>query len=71
MMAAMAATAMSLGELLGSMPAAISQTTITDLVSDSRQVQPGAAFVAICLFGFMFTLYPREFAHPFAAEINL
>ena len=47
MMAAMAATAMSLGELLGSMPAAISQTTITDLVSDSRQVQPGAAFVAI------------------------
>ena len=47
MMAAMAVTAMSLGELLGATPAAISQTIITDLVSDSRQVQPGAAFVAI------------------------
>jgi len=47
MMAAMAATAMSLGELLGAMPSAISQITITDLVSDSRQVQPGAAFVAV------------------------
>ena len=47
MMAAMAVTAMSLSELLGSTPAAIGQITITDLVSDSRQVQPGAAFVAI------------------------
>ena len=47
MMAAMAATAMSLGELLGAMPTAISQITITDLVSDSRQVQPGVAFVAV------------------------
>ena len=47
MMAAMAVTAMSLGELLGATPAAISDSIITDLVSDSRQVQAGAAFVAV------------------------
>ncbi|MBH97121.1 MAG: UDP-N-acetylmuramoyl-L-alanyl-D-glutamate--2,6-diaminopimelate ligase [Rhodospirillaceae bacterium] len=47
MMAAMVATAMSLSELLNCVQADISGIRITDLVSDSRQIQPGAAFLAL------------------------
>ena len=47
MMAAVATTAMTLGELLGPVPADVSDIRITDLVIDSRQVQPGAAFLAV------------------------
>jgi len=47
MMVALATTAMTLGELLGSAPADLSGIQITDLVTDSRQVQPGAAFLAV------------------------
>lgn len=39
--------AMTLGELLGPGAGAHASLTITDLVSDSRQVMPGAAFVAL------------------------
>ena len=47
MMAALATTAMTVGELLGAVPSDLGGIRITDLVSDSRQVQPGAAFVAL------------------------
>jgi len=47
MMAVLATTAMTLGELLGSVPAEVSGVQVTDLVTDSRQVRPGAAFLAI------------------------
>jgi UDP-N-acetylmuramoyl-L-alanyl-D-glutamate--2,6-diaminopimelate ligase len=46
MMAAVVA-AMTLGELLGPPAGAHAAVSITDLVSDSRQVTPGAAFVAL------------------------
>ena len=46
-MAVLATTAMTLGELLGSVPAEVSGVQVTDLVTDSRQVRPGAAFLAI------------------------
>ncbi len=47
MMGALATTAMTLGELLGAAAADVSGIEITDLVMDSRQVRPGAAFVAV------------------------
>ena len=47
MMAALATTVMTVGELLGAVPPDVGGIQITDLVSDSRQVQPGAAFVAV------------------------
>ena len=37
MMAVLATTAMTLGELLGSVPAEVSGVQVTDLVTDSRQ----------------------------------
>lgn len=46
MMAAVVA-AMTLGELLGSAAGAHERITVTDLVSDSREVTPGAAFIAL------------------------
>jgi UDP-N-acetylmuramoyl-L-alanyl-D-glutamate--2,6-diaminopimelate ligase len=46
MMAAVVA-AMTLGELLGPAAGAHAGLTVTDLVSDSRQVTPGAAFIAV------------------------
>jgi UDP-N-acetylmuramoyl-L-alanyl-D-glutamate--2,6-diaminopimelate ligase len=46
MMAAVVA-AMTLGELLGPAAGAHAGLTVTDLVSDSRRVIPGAAFVAL------------------------
>lgn len=39
--------AITLGELLGPAAGAHAGTTVTDLVSDSRQVTPGSAFVAV------------------------
>lgn len=39
--------AMALGELLGPAAGAHAATVITDLVSDSRELSPGAAFVAL------------------------
>ena len=47
MMAAAVGTVMTLGELLGAVPAEFSGTEVTDLVMDSRQIGPGAAFVAV------------------------
>jgi UDP-N-acetylmuramoyl-L-alanyl-D-glutamate--2,6-diaminopimelate ligase len=47
MMAAFAARAQTLGELLGGAAGGHSRLVVTDLVLDSRQVRPGAAFVAI------------------------
>ena len=46
MMASVVA-AMTLGELLGPAAGAHASVAVTDLVSDSRQVTPGAAFVAL------------------------
>jgi UDP-N-acetylmuramoyl-L-alanyl-D-glutamate--2,6-diaminopimelate ligase len=46
MMAAVVA-AMTLGELLGPAAGAHAGLTVTDLVSDSRQVSPGSAFIAV------------------------
>ena len=47
MMAAAVGTIMTLGELLGAVPAEFSGIGIADLVMDSRQAGPGAAFVAV------------------------
>jgi UDP-N-acetylmuramoyl-L-alanyl-D-glutamate--2,6-diaminopimelate ligase len=47
MMAVVATLAMSLGELLGAAAGDAATVTINDLVADSRQVTPGAAFVAL------------------------
>lgn len=47
MMAALTLTAMTLGELLGPAAGPYAGTPITDLVLDSRQAAPGAAFVAV------------------------
>ena len=47
MMAALATAAMTLGELFGSAAGDLSDVRIEDLVLDSRQVQPGVAFVAV------------------------
>jgi UDP-N-acetylmuramoyl-L-alanyl-D-glutamate--2,6-diaminopimelate ligase len=47
MMAAVAATAMTVGELLGAAAGTHANLQVTDLVLDSRQVTPGAAFVAV------------------------
>nr|NIW24841.1 UDP-N-acetylmuramoyl-L-alanyl-D-glutamate--2,6-diaminopimelate ligase [Gammaproteobacteria bacterium] len=47
MMAAVATMVMSLGELLGPTAGDLSGLEIHDLVADSRQVEPGAAFVAL------------------------
>ncbi len=47
MMAALATAAMTLGELLGSAAGDLRGVEIEDLVLDSRQVRPGAAFLAI------------------------
>ena len=47
MMAAAVGTVMTLGELLGGVPAELSGIEIADLVMDSRQAGPGAAFVAV------------------------
>ena len=48
MMAAAVGTVMTLGELLGgAVPAELSGFEIADLVMDSRQAGPGAAFVAV------------------------
>lgn len=46
-MMAAAVAAMTLGELLGAAAGASASVTVTDLVSDSRLVTPGAAFVAL------------------------
>ena len=40
-------TVMTLGELLGAVPAELSGMEITDVVMDSRQASPGSAFVAV------------------------
>jgi len=47
MMAAVATMVMSLGELLGPAAGDLAGMQIHDLVADSRQVEPGAAFVAL------------------------
>jgi len=47
MMAALATTAMTLGELFGAVPGDLGGIAVADLVTDSRQVRPGAAFLAI------------------------
>jgi UDP-N-acetylmuramoyl-L-alanyl-D-glutamate--2,6-diaminopimelate ligase len=47
MMAALATFAMGLGELLGPAAGDLAALEIRDLVADSRQVTPGAAFVAL------------------------
>ena len=47
MMARAVGTVMTLGELLGGVPAELSGIEIADLVMDSRQAGPGAAFVAV------------------------
>ena len=47
MMAAVATMVMSLGELLGPAAGDLAGLEIRDLVADSRQVEPGAAFVAL------------------------
>ena len=47
MAAAAVGTVMTLGELLGGVPAELSGIEITDLVMDSRQASPGAAFIAV------------------------
>ncbi|MGE4659125.1 MAG: UDP-N-acetylmuramoyl-L-alanyl-D-glutamate--2,6-diaminopimelate ligase [Gammaproteobacteria bacterium] len=47
MMAALATTVMSLGDLLGSTAGVHSAIEITDLVLDSRQVTRGSAFIAL------------------------
>ncbi len=47
MMAAVATMVMSLGELLGPAAGELAGLEIRDLVADSRQVEPGAAFVAL------------------------
>lgn len=47
MMAAVATAVMSLGELLGPAAGDLAGLEIHDLVADSRQVEPGAAFVAL------------------------
>ncbi len=47
MMAALATAAMTLGELFGSAAGNISDLEVVDLVLDSRQARPGAAFLAV------------------------
>jgi UDP-N-acetylmuramoyl-L-alanyl-D-glutamate--2,6-diaminopimelate ligase len=47
MMAALAARARTLGDLLGKAAGAHARLAITDLTLDSRQVLPGAAFIAV------------------------
>lgn len=47
MAAAAVGTVMTLGELLGAVPAELGAIEITDLVMDSRQAGPGSAFVAV------------------------
>ena len=47
MMAAAVGTVMTLGELLGAVPAELSGMELSDLVMDSRQAGPRAAFVAV------------------------
>ena len=47
MSAALTAAAMTLGDLLGPGAAGHAGMQISDLVIDSRQVTPGAAFVAV------------------------
>jgi len=47
MMAALATMVMSLGELLGPSAGNLATLQILDLVADSREVKPGAAFVAL------------------------
>lgn len=47
MMAAVATMVMSLGELLGPAAGDLAGLEVRDLVADSRQVEPGAAFVAL------------------------
>jgi UDP-N-acetylmuramoyl-L-alanyl-D-glutamate--2,6-diaminopimelate ligase len=46
-MMAAAVAAMTLGELLGPAAGAHAAVAVTDLVSDSREVSPGAAFIAL------------------------
>ncbi|MGI9258110.1 MAG: UDP-N-acetylmuramoyl-L-alanyl-D-glutamate--2,6-diaminopimelate ligase [Gammaproteobacteria bacterium] len=47
MMAAVATAAMTLGELFGSAAGDLGAVEVRDLVLDSRQVEPGAAFLAV------------------------
>ena len=47
MMAALATTAMTLGELFGAAAGNLSGVQVDDLVLDSRQIRPGAAFLAV------------------------
>jgi UDP-N-acetylmuramoyl-L-alanyl-D-glutamate--2,6-diaminopimelate ligase len=47
MMAAVAAAAMTLGELFGAAAGDLQNVEISDLVLDSRSVSPGAAFIAV------------------------
>jgi len=47
MMAALATTAMTLGELFGAAAGDLSGIQVEDLVLDSRQITPGAAFLAV------------------------
>ena len=47
MMAALATAAMTLGELFGSTAGNLNDLEVLDLVLDSRQVGPGAAFLAV------------------------
>ena len=47
MMAALATAAMTLGELFGSAAGNLNDVDVLDLVLDSRQVHPGAAFLAV------------------------
>ena len=47
MMAALATTAMTLGELFGAAAGNLDGVQVEDLVLDSRQITPGAAFLAV------------------------
>ena len=47
MMAALAARGRTLGEILGADAGAFARLPLTDLTLDSREVMPGAAFVAL------------------------
>ena len=47
MMAVLATAAMTLGELFGSAAGDLGGVQVQDLVLDSRQARPGAAFLAV------------------------
>ena len=62
MAAAMHMTAITLGEVCGELAGDYANLVITDLVADSRDVKPGAAFIALSgatAHGVSFALHGR------------